>query len=126
MLQKNLNIIYSSWDIEQNIPKLVILGPFMPFYSPKTPKIGILKNEQICKRYHYFTCIGEIMIIWCAVPEIRSETQNFLSFWAIFYSFTTTPAPPAHPLPNNIETQNLEKIWKTFLEILSCYHICVP
>ena len=32
---QNLNdIIYSSWDIEQNILKLVILGHFLPFYPP--------------------------------------------------------------------------------------------
>ena len=37
-------MIYSSWDIEQNLLKLVILGHFLPFYHQKTPKIKILKN----------------------------------------------------------------------------------
>ena len=41
-------MIYSSWDIEQNILKLVILGHFLPFYLHKNPKIKILKNEKIC------------------------------------------------------------------------------
>ena len=48
-------MIYSSWDIEQNILKLVILGHFLPFYPLQTPKIKILKNENICCRYHHFT-----------------------------------------------------------------------
>ena len=46
---QNLNdMIYSSWDIEQNKLKLVILGHFLPFIPLKTPKIKILKNEKIC------------------------------------------------------------------------------
>ena len=32
------DIIYSSWDIEQNILKLIILGHFLPFYPPKKPQ----------------------------------------------------------------------------------------
>ena len=42
------DMIYSSWDIEQNILKLEILGHFLPFYLPKNPKNQILKNEKIC------------------------------------------------------------------------------
>ena len=48
-------MIYSSWDIEQNKLKLVILGHFLPFIPLKTPKIKILINEKICWRYHHFT-----------------------------------------------------------------------
>ena len=32
-----------------------MLGHFLPFYSIKTPKIKILKNEKICWRNHHFT-----------------------------------------------------------------------
>ena len=49
-------MIYSSWDIEQNILKLVILGHLLPFYPHKNAKIKILKNVKICWRYH-FTCV---------------------------------------------------------------------
>ena len=49
------DMIYTSWDIEQNILILVILGHLLPFYPPKTSKIKILKNEKICWRYHRFT-----------------------------------------------------------------------
>ena len=55
LLYTHFEMIYSPWDIEQNILKLVILGHFLPFYPLKTPKIKILKNEKICWRYHHFT-----------------------------------------------------------------------
>ena len=67
----------SCWDIEKNILKLVILGNFLPFYPLKTPKIKILKNETIWWRYHHFTHVYlKITIIWCMVPEIRSEKDH--------------------------------------------------
>ena len=31
-----------------------MLGHFLPFYSIKTPKLKILKNEKVCWRYHHF------------------------------------------------------------------------
>ena len=46
-------MIYSSWDIQQNILKLVILGHFLPFYSPKNPKTQNVDNEKKCWRYHH-------------------------------------------------------------------------
>ena len=46
-------MIYSSWDIEQNILKLVKIGHFLPFYPLQNPKIKILKNEKNCWRYHF-------------------------------------------------------------------------
>ena len=52
-------MIYSSWNIEQNILKLVILAHFLPFCPLKNPKIRILKNERICWRYHHFTHVCE-------------------------------------------------------------------
>ena len=43
---KNLNdMIYSSWDIECDRLKLVVMGHSLPFYSPlKTQKMKILKK----------------------------------------------------------------------------------
>ena len=79
-------MIFSSWDIEQNTLKFVILGHFLPFIPLKPPKIKILKNQKICWRYisSFYTCAPKITIIWCTVPEILSERDKFfLSFWAI-------------------------------------------
>ena len=41
--EKHLHLIYSSWYIEQNVLKLVILGHFCSFIPPKTPNIKILE-----------------------------------------------------------------------------------
>ena len=89
-------MIYSSWDIEQNILKLVILSHFLPFYPFKTPKINILKNEKICWRYHHFTHVyqkSQLYDVWSL--KYRERQTDFLSFWAIFCPFTY---PPSHPL----------------------------
>ena len=65
---------------------------FCPFFylcnSPKTEKF--LKNEKTTWRYHHFTHVPKIMIIWYTVPEILHITDvTYFSFWAISY-----PPPP--------------------------------
>ena len=50
------NIIYSSWYIECDRLKSVILGHFLPFYPPKNLKDqNFEKNEKSCQRYYHFT-----------------------------------------------------------------------
>ena len=72
------DMIYSSWDIEQNILKLVNVGPFLPFYPLKKPKNQTFKKwKNLLEISLFFTCVPKSTIIWSAVPEIRSETQNF-------------------------------------------------
>ena len=76
-----------SWDIEQNILKLVILGHFLPFYPPKTPKIKIFNNEKNCWWYHHFTHVyqkSQYPIIWCRVREIQSETDRIFCHFGPF------------------------------------------
>ena len=97
------DMIYSSWDIEQNILKLVILGHFLPFYPLKTPKIKILKNEKICWRYHHFTHVYHKLKSWCMVPEISSTTDRFFFHFGKFF---------AHLPPKNPKNQNFEKMKK--------------
>ena len=45
-----------------------------------------LKSLEISS---FYTCVPKTRIIWGTVPDIRSEMIFFLSFWAIFYPFTT-------------------------------------
>ena len=62
-----------------------------------------------------YTCILNIRITWCTVPEIWSETGRiFLSFWAIFLPFQP---------PDNLENQNFEIEKKTSRYII-ILHIC--
>ena len=101
---QNFDKIYSSWDIEQNIPKLVILGHFLPFYPMNTPKIKILKNQKICWRYHHFTL--------SIVPEIWSETGRIFCHFGSFFAL------------NDTKNQNFEKKWKKPADIiLLCIHV---
>ena len=74
------DMIYSFWDIEANVLKLVILGHFLPFYPLKTTKIKILKNEKIFWRYHHFTDVYQqsqpydVRFLRCGVRQ----TKNFV------------------------------------------------
>ena len=62
----------------------------------------------------FYTCVPKTKIIWGAAPDIRSERQNFLSFWIIFGPFTIT----------TWEIKILKK-WKKRLE-MSSFYTCVP
>ena len=110
------DMIYSSWDIEQNILKLVILGHFLPFYPLKTPKIKILKNEKICWRYHRFTHVHQkpqSYDVW-----FLKYRQNFFVIWHIFCPFTSPSNDP--------EYQNFEKNEKNAWRYYPFIHTCVP
>ena len=107
-------MIYSSWDIEQNQLNLVLLGHFFPFILLKTTKIKILKNEKICWRYHYFTHVNQksqSYDVWFLRYWVGQT--KFLSFWVIFFPFTSPPLM----IPNI----KILKKWKKCLDILSFY-----
>ena len=58
-------------------------------YCPFTPlitwQIKIWKKQKKhLEMSSVYTFAPKIMIIWCMLPEIWSETDNLLSFWAIF------------------------------------------
>ena len=94
------DMIYSSWDIEQNILKLVILGHLLPFYPHKNPKIKILKNEKTCWRYHHFTHVhqkSQSYNVWFLRYRVR-QTE----FFVILGHFL-----PFQP-PDNLENQNFK------------------
>ena len=92
------DMIYSSWDIEQNKLKLVILGHFLPFIPLKTSKIKILKNENICWRYHHFTHVhqkSQPYDVWFLRYRVR-QTEFFviLGHFLPFYHPSTAPKDP--------------------------------
>ena len=89
-LDDMIYVIYSSWDIEQNTLKLVILGHLLPFNPHKNPKIKILKNEKICWRYHHFTHVYQKSQSY----EV-SETSETCSYFFILGHFL--PYSPNHP-----------------------------
>ena len=90
---RNLDdMIYTSWDIECDRLKLVIMGHFS-FTPPalELPKIRILKKWKKMIEISFYICVPKTTIIWGMVPEIRS--------WALFSLLPT----------NSPQKQNFEK-----------------
>ena len=110
-------MIYSSWDIEQNILKLVTLGYFLPFYPPKKPQN---QNFEKSKHLHILHMCTKNQNIWCTVLEIQSETDIIFCHFGQFFALLPTPHPPNDPKNQNFE-KKIKKKRKKFLEILSFY-----
>ena len=82
-------MIYSSWDIEHKRLKLVNLGHFLPFYSPKNQKnqnyekmkkiAGDIIILLMCTKNHNYLMYSSCYVEW---------DREFLSFWVIFCPFT--------------------------------------
>ena len=110
-------MIYSSWDIEQNILKLVILGHILPFYPLKPTKIKIFKNEKISWRYHHFTHVHQkITIMWCMVPEIWSATDRIFCHYGPFFALL----PPYGPRKSKF-WKNEKNTWR-YYHFTNVYH----
>ena len=115
------DVIYSSWDIEQNTLKLVILGQFFPLFPLKPPKIKILTNEKICWRYHYFTNVYQKSQSWCTVLDMQNETGRIFCHFGCFFALLHTP-----PTPNNPKNINFEKNEKHAWRYYPFMHTYVP
>ena len=93
------------------------MGHFLPFPSLKTTKIIILKKwKNLLKILSFYKCVPKTSIIWGTVLKIQSETQNFLSFWAIF------------TLLHSYQSRK-SKFWKNKKSIWRCCHFlytCIP
>ena len=118
-LDDRIYMIYSSWDIEQNILKLVILGHFLPFYPRKNPKNqNFEKWKNLLETSSFYTCVPKITIIWCMVPEIWSATDR------IFCHNGPIFCPPS-PFPNGPReskfSKNKKSTWR-YYHFTNVYH----
>ena len=80
---------YSSWDIECDRQKLVIMGHFLSFNAspPENPKNqNFEKNEN--KLLEISSSYKKNHIMY-AYWDMEYDRQNFLSFWDSFWSFTS-------------------------------------
>ena len=116
------NMIYSSWDIKQNILKLVIrffvlLLPWKPQKSKfwKMKKFtGDIMVLHMCSKNHM------MYSSW----DTEWDRQNFLSIWAISWPFFHPPHPN-DPKNQNFEknkNKNKKNAWRYYPFI----HTCVP
>ena len=82
------HMMYGSWDVvAQRTEFFVILRHFLPFDPHLTTrKIKILKNENkrpVILSFH--TCVPQITIIWCMVPEIWSAKDRIFSHFGLMF-----------------------------------------
>ena len=93
--------------------KLVILGHFLPFYPPKKPQNqNFEKWKNLLEISSFYTCAPKITIIWCTVPEIRSETDRIFCHFGPFFPLL----PPSTPTPSPLiipKIKILKKMKKT-------------
>ena len=59
---------------------------FLHFYPSKNQTNQNFENEKSCWRYHHFTRVSKITIIWCMVPEIWSKTNKMFCHYGPFYA----------------------------------------
>ena len=125
-------MIYSSWDIECDRLKLVIMGHFCtpltcttttltttptilttttttPSNPPQKNKI-LKKWKKLLEISSFYTCVPKTTITWAMILEIQSET-DFMSFFAIFSPFTTLTTQKINTLKKR----------KKYLEMSSFY-----
>ena len=106
---QNLNdIISSSWDIEKNILKLVILAPFLIFTPLKNPKINFIilhmytKNHNHVQFLRYGARPAEFFVIlghFLAFLKYKVQQTEIFVILGHFLSFQP---------PDNLENQNFK------------------
>ena len=87
-------------------------------YRAKPQKSKFWKWKNLLEISSFYTCAPKITIIWCTVPEIRSNTDKKCCHFGPFF----TLLPP----PNDCEYQNFEKNEKNAWIYYPFTHTCVP
>ena len=90
------HMMYDSWNMECNRKYFCHFGSFFAF-SPSSPikkklkrqkkikKIRILKKcKKLLEISSFYICEPKIMITWCMVPEIWSETDRIICHFGLF------------------------------------------
>ena len=113
-------MISNSWDIEQNILKLVILGNLCPFTPPpkNLQKSKFWKMKKFPGDIIILHCVPKITIIWCMVPEIWSEADRIFCHSGLLFAFYLPP--PMDPENQNFE-KNEKNIWR-YYHLTNMYH----
>ena len=74
-----------SWDIRHSRQSfLSFWATFWPLTPLKTWNIQILKKWKNCLEISFYTCLPQMSIIWCTVPEIWNTTDRIFSHFGQF------------------------------------------
>ena len=108
-------MMYGFWDIRHDGQEFyVILGHFLPFDPPNTPKILNFLKMKKTRTYYHFKLVyhkWQPYDVWLLRYGTR---QNIFSFWTIFCPF----------IPLTTQKIKILKRWKKCLEI--SFYTCVP
>ena len=109
---------YDVWFLRYKVQQTTffcILGHFLPFDLPNNPKNQNFEKIKKCLEIlSFYTCVPQLTIICCMVPEISSATRQFFVILGYFLPFYS---------PNNPENQNFEKMKKSPGDIIML-HTC--
>ena len=79
------HMMYGSWDIRHSF--LSFQAIFYPLTLLTTWKIKVLKKwNKHLKILSFYTCIPQMMIIWCMVPEIWGATNRIFCHFELFFA----------------------------------------
>ena len=81
-------MMFGSWDLKFNRHNFfVILGIFLPFYSPNTLKMKISNMIKTLQVSSFYTGVPKIMIISYTVPEIWHMSDVIVVFILGYQAF---------------------------------------
>ena len=86
------HMMYGSWDLRRNGQFFVILGHFLPFDAPNPKNQNFEKIKKMKKKKKsleilpFYSCVPQLTIIWCIVPEIWSATDWIFCHFGWFFA----------------------------------------
>ena len=111
-------MMYGSWDKRCNRHSFLSFCAILNLLTT-TWKIKILKKRRKKKNLEilpFYTCVRQMMIIWCMVPEIWSVTDRIFCHFVPFFALLP---------PLIIQKIKMLKKWKKHLAMASFY-TCTP
>ena len=115
MYQEIDNMIYSSWDIECDRLKSVIMGHFLPLVPPPPLKIKKKKNQNFESMKKI---AGDILIIhMCTKNQNHMRYGSWDAAWDRRISWHFGPFFAILP-PNNLENKNFEKLKRASRDVI--------
>ena len=65
-----------------------ILGHFLHFDPPNNPENqSFEKLKKSLEIFSFYTCVPQMTIIWCMVPQISSTADKIFCYFGLFFAF---------------------------------------